>query len=294
MRLFRAKKNVTSNGHMGAYAHYAMLILSAVALTVILKLFFIEAFQIPTTSMEETILAGDFILVNKLSYQLETPNTIPFLGVQIPRWHICDWSEPKQNDVVCFIYPGERNELTPSEETFYLKRVIATPGDTVQIASAVVSVNGKILPIPPQAQFGERKLNSEEADPRIFPEGLPWNEDNYGPLVIPRKGMTIPMNEVAFARYAQIINREAGKQAIKYRDGWYSLSGKIISSYTFRRDYYFVMGDNRNNSYDSRFWGLVPRENIIGGAMLVYFSADLDRGNLLKSIRWNRVLTTIH
>ena len=278
---------------MGASAHYVVLILFAFALTVLLKFFFVEAFQIPTSSMEETVFAGDFILVNKLSYQLETPRVIPYLGISLPRRLIFNWADPVRNDVICFIFPGDRNEMVSREETYYLKRVIGAPGDTVQINSAVVFVNRQMQPIPPKAQFNEQSIEKDMVDARIFPEGQPWNEDNYGPFVVPRKDMIIVLNEKTFAAYKQVIERENGKNCLTYRDGWYYLYDKIITRYSFKNDYYFVMGDNRNNSYDSRFWGLVPRESIIGKAVFVYFSLDQDQANIFKAIRWSRMFGII-
>jgi len=270
------------------------LIISAVLLTAFLKFFFIEAFQIPTSSMEETLLAGDFILVNKMSYQLETPKSIPYFGFTLPRWNIMSWSNPQRNDVVCFVFPGNRNEIESTEGTYYLKRVIGIPGDTVQINSAVVFVNNRMMPIPPKAQFNQSSIDKNLIDHRIFPEGLPWNEDNYGPLIVPSKGMTVPLNTNVYALYRQVINRENGKECLTYHNGWYYLNDKIITTYTFKHDYYFVMGDNRNDSYDSRFWGLVPRGNIVGKAVLVYFSLDPLETNVARAIRWKRLFGLIH
>lgn len=269
------------------------LLITAFCVTILLKLFFIEAFQIPTSSMENTLLTGDFIIVNKLSYQLETPKVIPYLGISLPRWLIVDWADPKRNDVICFIFPGARNEMASREETYYLKRVIGTPGDTVQINSAVVFVNRQMMPIPPKAQFNEQSIDKNMIDRRIFPEGFPWNEDNYGSFVVPRKEMTIALNEKTYALYKQIIERENGKDCLIYNNGWYYLYDKIITRYAFKNDYYFVMGDNRNNSYDSRFWGLVPRDNVIGKAVFVYFSLDQEQTNVFKAIRWKRIFHTI-
>jgi signal peptidase I len=288
--------NQKSPGHKSTwdFKYLLALIVTAVCVTVLLKFFFIEAFQIPTSSMEETLLAGDFILVNKMSYQLETSRGIPYFGTALPRWNIVSWSEPKRSDVICFIFPGAINEISPRDETYYLKRVVGTPGDTVQIKSAVVFVNKEMLPIPQKAQFNESSIDKNLIDKRIFPEGLPWNEDNYGPFVVPRKDMTIPLNAGTFALYRQVINRENGRECLSYRNGWYYLYDRIITKYTFKNDYYFVMGDNRNNSYDSRFWGLVPRENIIGKAVLVYFSLDTFESNVLKAVRWKRMFSIVH
>ncbi len=294
MQLFTRNQKSPEKKSTWDVKYLLVLIISAVFITALLKFFFVEAFQIPTSSMEQTLLTGDFIIVNKISYQLETPKGVPYLGIPLPRWNIISWSDPERNDVICFIFPGDRNELVSKDDTYYLKRVIGIPGDTVQINSAVVFVNKQMMPIPQKAQFNETTINKNLIDNRIFPEGFPWNEDNYGPFVVPRKGMTIPLNWNTFALYRQVINRENGGESISYRSGWYYQYDKIITTYTFKNDYYFVMGDNRNDSYDSRFWGLVPRGNIIGKAVLVYFSLDPFEPNVLRAIRWKRLFGVIH
>lgn len=294
MQLFTPNQKSPVKKNIWDAKYLLTIIISAVLVTAFLKFFFIEAFQIPTSSMEETLLTGDFILVNKMRYQLETSKGVPYFGFQLPRWNMISWSAPERNDVICFVFPGARDEIISHDDSYYLKRVIGIPGDTVQINSAVVFVNHTMLPIPQRAQFNENSISKKLIDNRIFPAGLPWNEDNYGPFVVPQKDMTIPLNNGTFELYRQVINRENGQECLTYHDGWYYMYDRIITKYTFKKDYYFVMGDNRNNSYDSRFWGLVPRENIIGKAVLVYFSLDTFEPNIFRAIRWNRVFRIIH
>ena len=133
------------------------------------------------------------------------------------------------------------------------------------------------------------------ADPSIFPSGMHWNRDNYGPLVIPKKGMKMPLNIYNVEQWRTIIDREYGKRVVDLQGNAVAIEGIPVSSYTFKKDYYFMMGDNRDNSADSRFWGLVPRDAVIGEAFITLFSWDRDIPfaelfKLLGSIRPDRVL----
>ncbi len=113
-----------------------------------------------------------------------------------------------------------------------------------------------------------------------------WTPDNFGPLVIPHKGLQIVLNHRNFLLYRRTIEElESGKPEEK--KGHYYLDGKKTDTYTFRRNYYFMMGDNRSLSNDSRSWGFVPEEEITGKAMLIVFSGDS------TGFRWNRLLKTI-
>jgi len=136
-------------------------------------------------------------------------------------------------------------------------------------------------------------------EPRIFPKGLPWNEDNYGPLVIPRKGQTIPLNIYNVDQWRTIIDREYGERVVAIKNGAVTIKDVPVSSYTFKKDYYFMMGDNRDDSLDSRFWGLVPRDLVVGEAFITLFSWDREIPfsqlfKLLGSIRLDRILLLLH
>jgi signal peptidase I len=263
--------------------------------------FIIQNTRIPTGSMEETILVGDFVLVNKFVYGSSSPKYIPFTEVEIPFFRLPALKEPKRMDIVVFEYPGERDQLfaTPLGIN-YVKRCIGLPGDTVQIINKVVYVNGEQVWIPPFIKYKYRYSEPEGAvEPAIFPKGMPWNKDNYGPLVIPKEGSTIALNINNYEQWRTIINREHGREVVSVRNNSLMIDGKAVDNYTFKKNYYFMMGDNRDDSADSRYWGLVPRDLVIGEAFITLFSwnreipfSDLFR--LLGSIRLDRVLKLIN
>lgn len=134
-----------------------------------------------------------------------------------------------------------------------------------------------------------------EYDPSIFPHSpeYAWNKDHFGPLVIPAKGMTVAIDAKNIVLYEQII-RQYENNTLQVRDGKVYINGQEAHSYTFKMNYYFMMGDNRHNSADSRFWGFVPEDHIVGKASVVWLSVDKfktwgDKGK----IRWNRMFKKI-
>ncbi|GBD86349.1 signal peptidase I [bacterium BMS3Abin03] len=269
--------------------------------------FVIQNTRIPTGSMEDTILVGDFVLVNKFIYGSSSPKYIPFTEVEIPHIRLPALKDPKPTDIVVFEFPGGRDKLHASElGVNYVKRCIGTPGDTIEIKNKVVFVNGKEFWRPPHIKYYNGMNGSflkpkpvGYGDPRIFPKGMPWNEDNYGPLVVPKKGMTIPLNKYNVEQWRTIIDREYDKRVVNIKNGVVTINDIPVSSYTFKKDYYFMMGDNRDDSLDSRFWGFVARDMVVGQAFIVLFSWDRDIPftqlfKLIGSIRLNRILLLLH
>ncbi len=269
--------------------------------------FIIQNTRIPTGSMEDTILVGDFVLVNKFIYGSASPKYIPFTEIEIPFFRLPALKDPQAKDIVVFEYPGDRDQLVASEKGInYVKRCIGTPSDTIEIKDKVVFVNGKEFWIPPFVKYYKGRYGSYLkpvpkgiSEPRIFPKGMPWNEDNYGPIVIPKKGYTISLNQYNIEQWRTIIDREHGEKVVEIKNGIVTLKGNAVSSYTFKKDYYFMMGDNRDDSLDSRFWGLVSRDMVVGQAFITLFSWDRDIPfsqifKLLGSIRMDRILLLLH
>jgi signal peptidase I len=210
----------------------------AVVIFLVLRTFLIEAFRIPSGSMENTLLIGDFLFVNKALYGAE----IPFTGVRLPAFR-----EPHRNDLVIF-KSVEEPRLT------VVKRVVGMPGDTLAMEDSRLIVNGVaadepfVLRTDPLADHEDPKMRGWQAryltadrDPRAYRPTL----KNWGPIVVPA-------------------------------------------------DSFFVMGDNRDNSYDSRYWGYLGRDRIRGRPLVVYFSYD-PSGILplpiFSAVRWERLLT---
>ena len=119
-----------------------------------------------------------------------------------------------------------------------------------------------------------------------------WSRDNYGPLWIPKKGATITLDERNLALYSHcIVNYE--RNTLQRNGNQILINGKPADSYTFKLDYYFMMGDNRHNSRDSRSWGFVPEDHVVGKPILIWLSLDDDRGWFNGKIRWNRIFRTV-
>lgn len=194
---------------------YAEAIAIAVLLALFIRTFVFQAFKIPSGSMLPTLQIGDHLLVNKFIYGVK----MPFTGTTL-----IPISSPEKGDIVVFKFPKDRS-------TDYIKRVVAVPGDVVQIRKAKVYINGKAVQ-EEYAYYDSTEIIPPQASPRDF----------YGPVTIP--------------------------------------DGKI-----------FVMGDNRNNSYDSRFWGFVDQKDVLGQATIIYWSWDL-RQPLLSLARFTSVRFT--
>ena len=156
---------------------------------ILLNNFVIASFLVPTGSMENEVMTGDFLMVNKFIYGPSTPRNIMFTNIRLPWVMLPGFKDVKRGDVIVFEFPGYREEVNPPEFTYYLKRCVALSGDTLEVRNRVVYVNGQASPLPKNMKFNfNRILPRGYADERIFPPGAPFNEDNYGPLVIPFKG----------------------------------------------------------------------------------------------------------
>lgn len=339
------------------------LIFAVVAATIIRGLF-IEAFTIPTPSMERSLLVGDFLFVSKVNYGPRLPmtplsfpfahHTMPVIGtksylewIKWPYYRLPGLTTVKRNDVVVFNYPMEDFRPVDKQEN-YIKRCIAIAGDTILIRNRMVYVNGVQEATPLDAQtnymvktdgtgFNEKTLMSmgiteygriseagdfiftltkenveklrsfanvrmiepafrakDQYAEYIFPFNpkLAWNEDNFGPLVIPAKGMKMKLDTSNIVLYKRAIEVYEGNK-VELKSGKIYINGIQTDSYTFKMNYYFMMGDNRHNSLDSRFWGFVPENRIVGKALFIWMSWDTN-GSFLSKIRWNRLFKGIH
>ena len=213
----------------------------ALLLFILVRSFLVEAFKIPSGSMEGTLLVGDFLLVNKLVYGAE----VPFTGTRLPAMH-----RPQYRDIIVFQWPDD-----PSKNM--VKRLVGLPGDTLAMERGVLVRNGA----PQDERYGTR--SEPEADPTG--EEFRWQHE-----FLVRRAVASPAYHPS-------------------RSNWGPL---VVPAHKF-----FVLGDNRDNSLDSRYWGFVPDSLVRGRPMLVYYSYTPDSASALDwitHIRWRRLGERIH
>jgi signal peptidase I len=215
-----------------------------------------SSYSIPTGSMRETILAGDFIIEDRTAYGLHVPFSSEYIFIN---------RLPERNDIVIFMTP---------ENVAYIKRCIGLPGDSIEITDKLVHVNGAIMHAPSTAHFSGHTLRKGIGNNHIFPKGTDWNEDNYGPIRVPKAGDTIRISHENLEGWKGFITGDS-------ETGLHSISSTAEKGYyVVKKDYVFVMGDSRNNSLDSRYIGFVPVEKVTGKAKWVYFSKDLNTNKI--------------
>ncbi|MVM39011.1 signal peptidase I [Spirosoma sp. HMF3257] len=363
-------------------------VLFAVIAATLIRFLTFEAYAIPTPSMENSLMVGDFLFVSKLHYGIRTPKTplqVPLThqkiwgtdipsystAIQLPIYRLPGFTHVKNGDVVVFNYPPPKagEPAYPTDlKTNFIKRCIGIPGDVVEVRQEQVYINGKVLPTPVRSETTYFVKTTEVLDERFFrkydivndfksPEGpfinwqpleaynestktsslvgyrvnmtqevknkfaefdwvkgiepmrekggegapgiyggsaYPWNQDNFGPLTVPKKGITIPINKQTIAVYGPVIERYEENKKVELTPSGIHIDGQPITSYTFKQDYYFMMGDNRHNSEDSRYWGFVPEDHIVGKAVFVWMSIDPVPADIWHKVRWDRLFRVIN
>ncbi len=280
--------------HLRCWLRDFLNVLFAVLL---IQSFVLASFEVPTGSMEDTVAAGDRLFVNKFVYGGTTPYTFPFTSIRIPHLRLPGIRDVARGDVIIFDWPGERDQVEPPRQTWYLKRCIGLPGDVIQIRNRHVFVNGEQSAAPIHVRhLRDATLPPGEANPMIFPRESGFNEDHYGPVVVPRKGMKIYLDADTIVAWDVLIRREG--HDVRLQPDGLQIDGRKAGFYAVEQDYLFVMGDNRDISIDSRFWGFVPSENVIGTPLIVYWSWNPDMPlyqiiDKLQSVRPGRIGTLI-
>src|SRR5215471_11390482 len=246
--------------------------------TVIMALFgmtfIVQAVKVPTASMENTITVGDHLLVNK------------FIFAPGPTFPLLPQRDIKRSDIIVFKYPGnpfkpdrDREEDNIPFKVNYVKRVIGLPGDTIEVKGLKVYVNGEPLPEHIIAVDGQQAQMNQKAPLRILGEEPRRQTDRYDVYYYE--------HNIEAARAGQDINSSP--------DFHYAVNGKAAK---VPPNCYFVMGDDRDNSLDSRAWGFVPRDLVIGRAMFVYWSYDETQAfnspfDFFSNTRWSRTGTMV-
>lgn len=274
-----------------------------ISIWLLLQIFVFASFSIPTGSMEPVLISGDYVLVNKT---LKGPRFFSLADakdhklVEITRLE--GISKFQRNEVLVFNfpYPERWDSIGFDLILYYVKRCIALPGDTLEIKDArykVKGYEGELGNIAAQnslAHFLKSKENVErmiqEYSFYTFPydSTLNWNIKDFGPFYLPARGDTIVINDRHYSLYRNIIEWEQ-REKIEVNDEHYYLNGKEVKYYVFTHNYYFMGGDNGYNSQDSRYWGLLPEEYIVGKVTLIWKSKDRMTGET----RWNRILRKI-
>ena len=258
------------------------------ALFVVMQIFLFSSFKIPSNSMEPGLIAGDYVLVNKLIPGARLFNVFASLrGEQVQIVRLPGLREIRRNDVVVFNYPYPNNldRIEMHMMKYYIKRCLGLPGDSLSIVNGYYRVNGIFEPvgnIEGQELFSvqSNKMPKDAGLYWSFPKDslISWNVKNFGPLYLPRKGDVIDMNRENISIYRKLIVWETGQK----------LDPRIVS-YTFQRNYYFVAGDRIEDSQDSRYWGLLPEEFIVGKATFIWRSMNPQT----RGVRWDRICSRI-
>jgi signal peptidase I len=288
----KAEPNIKSN-----VFGFLKEMLLAMTCVLLVNSFVMASFEVPTGSMEDTINTGDFLFVNKFIYGGTTPYSMPLTSVRIPHLRLPGFRQVEHGDVIVFDWPGNRDDVAKPRQMYYLKRCIGLPGDKILIDERNVYVNGLKQSVPPFGKYlRPEPMPAAYANPDIFPRNSAFNEDNYGPIDVPAKGSTISLTAANFSAWEVFIRREGHSASLVNHQ--VLIDGVPTNHYVIERDYLFAMGDNRDNSLDSRFWGFVPLEDVIGTPMIVFWSWNPDIPishpiDKLLSIKLDRIGTII-
>lgn len=262
-----------------------------------LRIFVFTVVNIPTPSMEPTIIRGDQVIVNKLIpgprifYNLfSTTNTEKLKWKRLPGWRSI-----KHNDILVFNFPySKKGKITLDPNIYYIKRCIAIPGDTFNIENGIYKVKGisdTLGNLINQQLLNEIDTNNlDDNILQCFPHdsSYNWNIKNFGPLYIPRKGDAIKIDTANIILYKNLIEYES-KKSILIDKNCIILGDSTISEYIFLKNYYFLAGDYVFDSIDSRYWGVLPEDHILGKASFVWNTIDIHN----HKTRWSRFLKTI-
>lgn len=271
--------------------------------TIVVLLFFIQlfcftSFKIPSDSMEPVLKAGDRILVNKMIKGARLFNVFDALdNKDVNIYRMPGWGDFKRNDILVFNFPYEEfrwDSIRIDVMQYYVKRCIALPGDTLEIREGIYKVRGcnEQLGNGNAQQYLAGLQHPEEQGiiTGAFPNDwrLGWNIREFGPLPIPREGQMVMMDFTNYLLYRQLISWEQ-KKKIQMDGNSVLLGDSVIFQYRFKKNYYFVSGDNMANSQDSRYWGMLPEEYIVGKATRIWYSED----KFTERTRWERVMNKI-
>ncbi len=240
----------------------------------LVRTFIIQGYTVPTSSMQNTYNEGDVVYVNKLAFGARlpiTPLSIHFAQVKkyvnwisLPYFRCIGYTKINNNDVLVFNLPSDK--LLPIDERKpYIKRCVALPGNFFEIKNDTILINGKANNTDKNYNLIYLNPIQQQYSPNYFPNSpaFKWTLFNFGLLYIPKKGATIALTKSTYTLYKTVI-QDYENNTISFANDTIKINNVPQSYYTFKLNYFFMLGDNRPNSIDSRYWGLLPENHIIG------------------------------
>ena len=259
-------------------------------------IFCFASFRVPSDSMEPALLEGDHIVVEKFTMGARLFDLKPaFNKERFTIRRTPALGKVKRNDMLVFNfpYPERQDSIGFDVMLYYVKRCIALPGDSLEIRNSHYRVRGVNEPLG--------CMEAQEHMEHIFQQGrsrewniyvpaypykkeIGWTVRHMGPYYIPKEGSSIQMNHANYHLYKPVIEWEQQQKLHRVNDSTFTLGDQPITTYTFQKNYYFVSGDKMENSKDSRYWGVVPEEYIVGRVWGIWKSVD-EWGEM----RWERI-----
>ena len=267
----------------------------AIVLWVVLQVFVFATFRIPSRSMIPTLDIGDHVLVLKPVIGPRLFNIFASLRNEQTDIYRCPgFRKVKRNDVLVFNspYPNGHEKISMHILKYHIKRCVGLPGDTLYIQNGFFHIGNTDNPIGClNSQFQLSKTENIEENIFItFPYDnlIGWNVKDFGPYYIPGKGDSIHLNRTNWILYRKIIEWEQQEKFL-CKDSTFFLGEKKVTGYRFKKNYYFMAGDNGLDSEDSRYWGVVPEEFIVGKAWVIWksynpFTGKFQRERFMKEI----------
>jgi len=260
------------------FLRYVLIALITAIIVVMLRVFLFASFKIPSFSMEPTLQTGDFILVNKLI----PGSRIAILGNGEDGGpvRLAGRRPVRRNDVPVFNGAYHHSaDITQKWYVYYVKRCVGIPGDTLSIRNGIYHINGRVNKISENEKIG--RVREWETPPEFRSAGrfrdLGWTVHRFGPIYIPRKGDEIALDSINIWLYRSLIEYETGRKLTETEDS-FLLDGRPYPQHRFDRNYYFMAGDNAADSNDSRYWGLLPEDHIVGKVAYIWKSKNLHTG----------------
>lgn len=275
----------------------SILVISTLSF-IFMQIFCFSTFKIPSDSMSPTLKDGDNIMVFKPTIGARIFNIFTSLRNEPTKiYRIPGFQQIQRNDIHIFNFPfpNRWNKVEMHILKYYVKRCVGLPGDTLSIRNGIFKIRGYEGAIG--NDISQQTISKREDDTfekeifKCFPYDTTFNWDirNFGPLFIPKAGNSIQMDRSSYILYKKYIEWEQQKILSIHCESVF-LGDKQIDTYQFQKNYYFMAGDNGENSQDSRYWGLLPEEYIVGKAWIIWKSIDPYTGK----IRWKRLFNPVN